>query len=364
MSEPLKHPLAPEERVGYALVGIGKLAEEEILPALEASKRSRLAALVTSDLEDGKRLARRYGLSPEAVYGYDDYDRLADNPGVHAVYIILPNHLHEDYTVRAARMGKHVLCEKPMANSVAEGERMIAACRAAGVKLMIAYRCQYEPHHWAVREMVQQGRFGAVKLVESVHCQVETDPDEWRLKRKEAGGGPLVDIGVYSLNTIRFVLGLEPVEVFAQTYATPDDPRFREVEEQMSWQMRFENGVLAACLTGYSAFRSSRYRLYAEGGWVGLDPAFDYRGLHLSLGREEEGQQVVEERRFPAPNQFALELDHFARCIQEDLTPFTPGEEGLQDLRLVEALYTSARTGRPVRLEVPDKPDAFRGEWP
>jgi predicted dehydrogenase len=356
--------LPPEKRVGFAVVGLGELTVEEVLPALVEGKRSKLSALVSGNRDKALEVSRKYGLPDDSVYTYENFDQIAQNPEVDAVYIVLPNSMHADFTERAARAGKHVLCEKPMANTVEECERMISACKSANVRLMIAYRCQYEPHHHQIRRMVQEQEFGKIKMIEAINGQNMDAPDQWRLKRKLAGGGALPDVGLYCLNTVRFVLGEEPIEVFGRTYSTPNDPRFLEVEENVAWQMRFESGVIANCLTGYGHYEARRYRLFAERAWFGMDPAFAYRGLRIQVGRASERLQVVEEQRYGEQNQFALEFDHFARCVQENLEPFTPGEEGLQDVKIMAAIYQSAREGRAIELPKISKHDAFRGTSP
>ena len=212
--------------------------------------------------------------------------------------------------------------------------------------------------------MVQQREFGAVKLIEATNGQNMGDPTQWRLKRALAGGGALPDVGLYCLNTVRFALAEEPLEVIGRTFSTPNDPRFTEVEESVAWQMRFPSGAIANCLTSYGHFEARRTRFFAEEAWFGMDPAFAYNGLRIQLGRALEVGQVVEERRMTEQNQFALEFDHFAKCVLNDLEPFTTGEEGLQDVRIMAAIYQSALEGRSVALPVITTPDTFRGTKP
>ena len=353
-------PQPQEDRVGYALLGLGELTLEELIPALLTSERSRLAALVTDDPEKGAAFARAYGLTEADVYTYDDFERLGERDDVQAVYIVLPNSLHREYTERAAKIGKHVLCEKPLADSVEAAEAMVSACKNAGVLLMTAYRCQYTPHHWALREAAQGGRLGAVKLIDTANGQSEKNEGQWRLKRKLAGGGSLPDVGLYCLNTARFVTGEEPYEVFAYSHSTPNDPRFTEVEETVSFILRFPSGVIANCLTSYGT-RISRYlRVMGETGFGHMDPAYDYEGLQLDIGLGDRVERAV----IPHYDQFALEIDHFSVCIREGRAPFTPGEEGLQDQRLMAALYRSAEEGRPVQVERLEGRDLFRGDRP
>ncbi|WP_034384647.1 Gfo/Idh/MocA family protein [Deinococcus sp. YIM 77859] len=356
----LPHPEPQQRRVGYAIVGIGELSADELIPAARTSEHAYVAALVTSDSQKGNAFARAYDLTEEDVYTYDRFEELKDREDVEAVYIVLPNRLHREYVERAARMGKHVLCEKPLSVNAEDAQAMVEACRAAGVLLMTAYRCQYTPQHWAAREAVQGGKLGPVKLLDAIHGQVEEDPEAWRLRRDLAGGGPLPDVGIYCLNTIRFVLGLEPEWVFATLHQPQDDPRFREVEESMSFMLGFPGGVIANGLTSYGTQKTATLRVLGEQGTVLMDPAYTYQGLSLTISDGHGDFQP----KLPDEDQFGLEMDHFAECIRAGKTPWTPGEEGVQDHRIMDALYESARSGRVVRLDRIEGRDVFRGERP
>ncbi|GHF93337.1 glucose-fructose oxidoreductase [Deinococcus piscis] len=359
-------PLKPEistpeperQRVGYAVVGLGKLTAEELIPAIRTSQHARLAALVTSEKDKGLALAHASGLTDDDVYAYDDFERLAERDDVDAVFIVLPNSMHREFVERAARMGKHVLCEKPLSTNVADAQAMVDACRAAGVLLMTAYRCQYTPEHWAVRDAVQSGRLGTIRTIDSIHSHTEEDAQAWRMRREYAGGGPLVDVGIYSLNIIRFVLGKEPLWVFADLNQPQGDPRFAEIEERVAWMMGFEGGIVANCLTSYASRDTSALRVVGEAGKVEMDPAFNYTCLDFTLTDKEAAHRP----RFASYDQFGNEVDHFAQCIREGKTPWTPGEEGVADHIVMDAIYESARTGQRVTLKLPAGQDPFRGE--
>ncbi|OUJ70868.1 Gfo/Idh/MocA family protein [Hymenobacter crusticola] len=363
-SPPPPTPLPPDERVGYALVGLGHLTLEELLPAFGECKKSKPVALVSGSPEKLQKVAKQYGIKPESCYSYENYDKLKDNPDVQVIYIVLPNSMHAEYTIRGAQAGKHILCEKPMANSVAECEAMIEACKKAGRKLMIAYRIQYQPHNRMVRKMMQANQFGKPKLIEAFNTQSSANPRHWRHKKDLAGGGALPDIGLYCLNTCRFVLGTEPIEVSGYTYSTPGNPLFSEVEELCSWQMRFPDGIVVNCATDYNAHDSRLYRVMAERGWIHLDQAFAYEGQQLKTSRADGMTERTEQITLGSKNQFATEIDHFSECILNNKDPYTPGEEGLQDQRIMEAIYQSAREGRPVKLPTINQRDAFRGPEP
>jgi predicted dehydrogenase len=363
---PLPNPAPPAQRVGYAVVGLGRLTLGQILPALEQCKHSKLVALVSGDADKMGKVAQQYGVSSRNCYSYKDYDKLKDNKEVEVIYIVLPNSLHHEYTIRGAKAGKHILCEKPMATSVKECEEMIEACKKANVKLMIAYRIQYEPNNTLVKDMVRKEEYGKVKYLDMTDGQSQGDPQHWRLKKALAGGGPLPDAGLYCLNTARFLLGEEPVEVYATLHENKADPRFKEVEEGMTFTLRFPNDVVANCFTSYNSYDTKRYRVYAETGWVGMDPAFPYKGLKIERAHAPEPANI-EVRETPGvgdKDHFATEMDHFSQCVRQNRQPYTPGEEGLQDQRIIEALYLSARENRPVKLPAVSKKDAFRGPAP
>ncbi len=357
-------PLPPEKRLGIAVVGLGTLSLEQILPALGQTKYCKLTALVSGTPDKAAEVAAQYGIDPKSVYSYDTYDSIKDNPDVDIIYIVLPNSQHAEYTIRGAKAGKHILCEKPMAVSVKECQQMIDACRTAGKKLMIAYRIQYEPTNRMARQLVQNGQFGKVKLIECVNGQNQGDPNQWRQKKALAGGGALPDVGLYCLNTTRYLTGEEPNEVFARTYSTPGDPRFAEVEEMVTWQMRFPSGIQSNHATTYGTHQSRRYRVHAETGWFGLDPAFAYNSLRMEMDYAQGKIAHRDSPSLPPANQFALEMDHMALCVMQDKTPWTPGEEGLQDQRIMDAIYESARTGKAVALKTITTRDTFRGSVP
>lgn len=362
---PVPTYMKPDQRMGYAVVGLGTLTLNQILPAITQCKKSKLVALVSGDVQKAQNVAAQYGVNPKNIYSYQNYDSIKDNKEIQAVYIVLPNGMHEEYVVRSAKAGKHVLCEKPMANSSKEAQNMIDACRKANVKLMIAYRIQYEPKNKFVKDWVRNKEKGNTKLIEMVNTQNIGDPKQWRLNKKLAGGGSLPDIGLYCLNTARYLLGEEPMWVKATTYSTPNDPRFTEVEEAVLWQMGFPSGALANCSTSYGVHETRRYKCVTDkGASMGLAPAFPYKGLMIE-GEYAEGKNLFKHNpAIPDKDQFAPQMDHFADCIMNNQTPYTPGEEGLQDQKIMEAIYQSAKEGKVINLDRIDKMDAFRGTAP
>lgn len=344
--------LPPEQKLGWAVVGLGDFATKQIMPSFAECKGSRLAALVSGDRAKAERYARQYGVNPQNIYNYQNYDTIRDNPEVDVIYIILPNGLHAEYTVRGAKAGKHIMCEKPMATSVEECQAMIGAARQAGKKLMIAYRAQYEPYNLAAIDIGRGPRkeLGKLKAIVADHGRIvkPSEPqDRWRIDKKLAGGGSLPDIGIYSLNAARYITGEEPIEVSAMLYSTPNDPRFLEVEENVNFMLRFPSGVLANCTSSYGYSDTKRIQVFGSEGTLELSPATDYYQHRLFV---EKGK-VREERNIDEKNQFALEMDHLSELIAQNREPKTPGEEGLQDIRLIQTIYEAARTGRKIQLE-------------
>ena len=238
--------------VGYAVVGIGRISSNQFMPGLKSATQSHLAGLVSGHREKADKVAATYGLAPDSIYSYENFDSIRENKKIDAVYIALPNGMHAEYTIRAAKAGKHVLCEKPMATSVEDCRAMIKACNDAGVKLMIAYRCQYEPSNLRAIQLIRDGKLGKIQTIESTYG-FNISPGEWRLNRKLGGGGPLMDVGIYSLNACRQLTGEEPSDVAAFSSVIDHDGRFSEVEENVSWTMKFPSGVVASCATTYGA---------------------------------------------------------------------------------------------------------------
>jgi predicted dehydrogenase len=338
-------PDPPGRKLGWAIVGLGSLSINQILPAFARCETSKVIALVSGTPEKAQKLAARYGVPEKNIYSYANYDTIRDNPEIDVVYVVLPNSMHAEYTVRAAQAGKHVLSEKPMANTPAECRQMIDAARQAQRKLMVAYRVRYEPYNQGLIKIVRDREFGPLKVVLSDHGFNIGNPAQWRLKRAMAGGGSLMDIGIYSLNAARYVTGEEPVEVSAMEYTTPNDPRFTEVEETINFQLRFPSGVLANCSSSYGA-PFNRIRVVGTDGWAELEPATSYSGLRMRAGTYSK----VEERIHPVVDHFAREMDHLSQCVIGNTEPLTPGEEGLKDLTVMMAIYEAAKSGKTIRL--------------
>lgn len=347
----LEKLLGSKEPIRFAVVGLGHIAQSAVLPAFaNATKDCRLTALISDDAETAQKVAKMYDV--EHVIDYDDYDSFLKSGEVDAVYIALPNSLHCEYTVRAAKAGVHVLCEKPMAVTEAECRRMITACRRAKVKLMIAYRLHYEETNLAAIQLVKSGRLGEVRTFDStfsfavVEGNIRVTP--------ELGGGTLYDIGIYCINAARYLFQDEPIEVVGASFAAPDDPRFDGVDEATSAILRFPGDRVATFTCSFGVDAVAAYRVSGTKGNLRVDPAYHHTGEMKQFLTIDGNQR---ELTFAAKDQFAPLLIDLANCIREDREPEPNGLEGLADVRIIQAIYKSAMSHRAVKLKPIDKTD-------
>jgi predicted dehydrogenase len=333
-------PDTQQRKVGYCIVGLGRISMDHFMPACRMSQRSQVTALVSGHRDKAEKTAAQYNVPSKNIYGYENYNEIADNKDIDAVYIALPNSMHAEYTIRAANAEKHVLCEKPMATTVKDSQAMIDACKAANKKLMIAYRCQYEPTNLRAVQLVRDGKVGTIQAIESANGFTE-HAGEWRLSRKLAGGGPLMDVGIYSLNACRYLTHEEPAHIEGYSSVVDRDGRFDEVEENVSWTMKFPSGVVASCNTTYGAEMPGFFRVHGSKGMIHMEPAFAYQGLHLRA--QIHGEPPIDEpNNQKDPYQFVLEADDFAECVLENKEPKANGEEGLRDMQWMTEIYKSA----------------------
>ncbi len=326
-------------KLGWCIVGLGRISMDHFMPGVMLSKTGKITALVSGHREKAEKQAAMYNVPSPSIYSYDNFDEVRDNKDVDAVYIALPNSMHAEYTIRAAKVGKHVLCEKPMATSVADCKAMIEACQEHKVKLMIAYRCQYNPLHLKAIELIRSGALGQVQMIES-SFGFNIRAGEWRLNKKLAGGGPLLDVGVYSLNASRYLTGEEPVDIKANSSVIDHDGRFDQVEENDSWTMKSPSGIVASCNTTYGANGANYFKVHGSKGTMQMDPAFGYDGMHLT--GVLDGQTFDEPEAEHDPRDFTRQADYFADCIWNNREPKTDGEEGLRDTMLMSEIYQTA----------------------
>jgi glucose-fructose oxidoreductase len=330
-------------RMGIALVGLGYYSTDLLGPALLETKETYLAGIVTGTPEKEKIWAGKYNIPQKNIYNYDHFDDLKNNEDIDIVYIVLPNSMHKEYTIRASEAGKHVICEKPMALNAQECRDMIDACNKNKVRLSIGYRMHFEPNTQEIIRMGQEEVFGKVLQVTGSAGFIMPPSlyDNWRLKAS-MGGGAMMDMGVYPLNAARYITGLEPFSVTAQQFKTRPEV-FSEVDEITTFQLEFPGGAVANLMTSFTA-NTSYIRGTAETGWFSLDPFQAYSGI--------QGESSKGPIRFPQINQQAAQMDEVAVCIRENKPMRVPGEEGLKDMIVVDGLRESwFRGGEKVILQ-------------
>ncbi|HRK22823.1 MAG TPA: Gfo/Idh/MocA family oxidoreductase [Fimbriimonadaceae bacterium] len=330
--------------VGWAILGIGSYAQNQIMPSFAACKNAKLVGLISGTPSKLETFGERYGIPKGYRYSYDQMDAIKDNPEIEVVYVITPPSTHPEFAIRAAQAGKHVCCEKPMAPTAAECQRMIDECRKAGKLMQIGYRSHYEAHNMRAIEMCRKGELGKIKSFRSDHG-FNIGRGQWRTKRALAGGGSMMDIGIYSLQALRYLSGEEPVEVMAKITNPPNDDRFVDCEDDVQFTLKLPSGIECSGGSGYS-WRpgKSRFEVVGEKGVLLGEPATPYGGHRLALNGEP--------LPITANNQFAAQMDHFSDCIRNGGKVRTPGEEGLQDIRIVQAIYESAASGKAVRINL------------
>lgn len=336
-----------KHKIRYAVVGLGWFAQEAALPAFAHSENTELVALVSDDPAKREEISKKYGI--QRTYSYEEYEDCLTSGGVDAVYIALPNHLHCDYTVRAANQGIHVLCEKPMATTEQECEAMIKAANDNGVKLMIAYRLHLEEANLQAVEIVRSNQIGEARIFNSVFTQ-QVEEGNIRL-RDITGGGTLYDIGIYCINAARYLFQDEPIEVFAVS-ANKGEQRFSEVEEMTSVILRFPNERLATFICSFGAASVSNYRIVGTQGDLRVEPAYPWEGEikhYLTINSE------TQEHTFASHDQLGAEFTYFSDCILQNKDPEPSGIEGLIDVQIIQALYHSIETGKPVQIETLDR---------
>lgn len=343
-------PQPASEKMRWAIVGLGSFAIEQVIPGFGDARQSRMTAFVSGNPDKARTLGERYGVS--RLYSYDNFDSIASDDEIDCVYIVLPVGLHAEYTIRALKAGKDVLCEKPMASTVAECEAMIAAAREANRQLGVAYRVHFEPVNMEALRRIQAGEIGTMRHVQCDHgfsANPEFPPHAWRLTKALGGGGSMYDIGIYGLNTSLMMLDEAPVEVSA-VYSTPaGDPRFAEVEGGIDWRLRMPSGISVQGSSSYCySPYASRQRYFGSNASIIMDPATTYYDNSLVM---EGGGPRREIGTGNAIAQFGAQLDGFSEAARTKTPHRTPGEMGLRDMRIIAAMYESADNGgAPVRL--------------
>lgn len=327
------------KKLGIALVGLGNYSTYQLAPALQETSYCNLSGIVTGTPAKAEAWKSKYNIPGQNIYNYENFDKISENKSIDIVYVVLPNSMHHEFVIRAAKAGKHVICEKPMGLTVKECEEMIAACKNAGVRLFVGYRLHFDPFHKEAMKF-ENGDAGKIKVVESAFGFKIGNPDQWRLKKSLAGGGAMMDLGIYAVQAARYSIGSEPFTVTAQEYKT-NPVKFKEVDETIIWQMEFPDGEVSSSITSYSS-QFNRLYISAENGWLELNPAYNYRGIR--------GRTNKSELDLPQVNQQAAQMDGFSKCIIEGIESDAEGEEGLKDVKVIEAIYKSIDNGTRIKV--------------
>jgi predicted dehydrogenase len=336
------------KKIGFAVVGLGAIARGAVLPAFARAKNAKLIAVVSRDRNEAAAVARKFRAS--AYYTAAEFSKCLANPEISAVYIATPPGAHASYAVQAAAAGKHVLSEKPLAANVEQAAQMVEACRRGGVLLMTAYRKFFEPSCVYLKKLIQSGELGRVDVIHTAFSELFTPGTSlaWLVDPKLAGGGPLMDLGIYCVNTTRWLVKEDPIEVSAQTWIS-DAAAFRDVEESVSFRLRFPSGLIVLGSSSYGAVLSSFVFVQGSRGWASLAPAYDFseeRRLTVKIGKKR-----WIERKFPVCDEFAPELDAFGAAIRTNGPVEGDGVQGLRDMIILDAIYNSARNGRSVGID-------------
>jgi predicted dehydrogenase len=329
-------------KLGIALVGLGNYAGGQLAPALLQTEHCYLAGIVTGTPEKAEQWKTKYSLPAANIYDYSSMEKIKDNPDIDIIYIVLPNSMHKEYVVRAAQANKHVICEKPMALSVADCDTMINAVKKTGKLFSIGYRLHFEPYNLEMARLGQSKVYGNLKKLTSGFSFAIGDPTQWRLKKDLAGGGPLMDLGIYCIQGFCYTTGMDPIAVNAQEGPKTDLVKFKEVEQSLTWQFEFPGNIIAE---GRASYADPQNFLHAdaEKGWFELTSAYNYRG--------QRGATVDAPMNFPSVNQQAKQMDDFALAIKDKRPTPVPGEMGRRDVKLLNAIYEAMKSGQRVLID-------------
>ena len=328
-----------------AIMGLGSYGTR-VAEAMQACTAAKLTGVISGTPSKVKDWQAKYNIPEKNCYNYENFDRIKDNPDIDAVYVITPNALHKDQSIRVAKAGKHVICEKPMAINAAEGKEMVDACKKAGVKLLIGYRMHFEPKTLEIVRMRKAGEFGKVLFFQGLSGFKIGDPSQWRLNRELAGGGAMMDIGIYSINGARYMIGEEPIWVTAQEQKNNPD-KFKEgVDETIMFQMGFPGGAVASCLSTYAMSYLDRFFLDGDKGFAEMMPSTGYGPI--------QGRTHLGELTQPHVTHQTLQMDEMSAIILKDKKPMVPvdGEEGLKDMKIIDAIFQAVKSGKKVDLKL------------
>lgn len=327
-------------KLGIALVGLGNYSNGQLGPALLQTEHCYLSGIVTGTPSKIPVWQKKYGIPDKNVYSYENYNSIIDNPDIDIIYVVLPNSMHAEYTIRAAQAGKHVICEKPMAITVEDCDQMIEACKKAGKMLSIGYRLHFEPYNLEMMRLGTQKIYGPLKKITG-GFGFRAGPSQWRLTQKYAGGGPLMDVGIYVVQGMCYTSGMEPISVIAQEGKKTDFERFKEVEQSLKWQFEFPSGIIGEGETSYQDYMNY-LKAEATNSIFELTSAYNYTG--------QKGNTPGGSMNFPHINQQARQMDGFALAIKNKQPSIVPGEMGRRDVKYLQAIYEAMRTGKRIEI--------------
>jgi len=336
------------QKIGYAVVGLGSISQMAVLPAFAHSKKAKLIAVVSGDKKKAKMLAEQFKASH--AYEYSEFAECLKDPQVNAVYIATPPGEHEKYAVAAAKAGKHVLCEKPLSATVQQARNMVAACRRNKVQFMTAYRKYFEPSSVTLKKMITQGELDRIDIIHTHFAERRPFGDNspaWLFSKQLCGGGPLTDLGVYCVNTCRWLVAEDPIAASAVSWVR-DRRRYKEVEEGVAFRLDFPSGLVLQGTAAYSAVFSSFVHVHGEKGWAELGPAFAFEEERRLIGKV--GGKWFE-KTFKPMDEFVVEIDYFADCILKQRKPEPDGEQGMRDIVIIQSIYEAVKKGRPVKIK-------------
>ncbi|HTE34659.1 MAG TPA: Gfo/Idh/MocA family oxidoreductase [Chryseolinea sp.] len=329
-----------KQKLGVALVGLGYYSTDLLAPALQLTKNCYLAGIVSGTPSKIETWKQQYGIPDKNTYNYENFDSVANNPAIDVIYVVLPPSMHAEYTIRAAKAGKHVWCEKPMAPSVADCKNMIDACNKNKVRLSIGYRMHHEPNTKKIMQFAKEQPYGKVTKVKAEAGYFDARTDHWKQK-KNMGGGVMGDMGVYPLNAARYSTGLEPIAVTARASTTRPEI-YKEVEETMNFELEFPGGATAVCEASFGKGMND-LNVTCSKGWYKLSPFSAYDGVNGITSDNVKLNATI-------PNEQALQMDDDAFAIMNNGTMLAPGEEGLKDTIVVEAIYRSVASKGKVKV--------------
>ena len=338
------HPVAPGQVLNVAIMGLGSYGTR-VAKAMKNCTRAKLTGVISGTPSKISAWQKEYEIPQKNCYNYENFDAVKDNPDIDAIYVITPNALHKDQVIRTARAGKHAICEKPMGINAAEGEEMVRVCKEEGVRLLVGYRMHFEPNTVEVIRMRKDGELGQIRFFQGQSGFRIGNPDQWRLNKELSGGGAMMDIGIYAVNGSRYMVGEEPVWVTAQETKT-DPVKFKEgIDETITFQLGFPSGAIASCLSTYNMRYLDRFYLNGTEGFVEMQPSTGYGPIK---GRTHKGPLTE-----PIVTHQTVQMDEMAAMIYDGKEPIAPvhGEEGTKDLRIIDAIYEAARTGRQVSID-------------